>query len=1136
MKSGLKAGVALAAMIAGVAAEGAPVQRAAPVSGRIVATKAGETAVLVPENRARRAEARQDLKAGDVLRTNAGGTLAIVFADQTQIRLGRNAVLVVKQVTRGSPSSLQLQRGSMWARSPRGRSNLSVETPSATAAIRGTEWSLTADDDSSSLSVFSGEVEFMNPQGSLSVTGGQAARALIGQAPTRVVLVNPSGREQMLYFVTLEDGLNLFGAVTPALSDAHQAALAGRWDEAEELYASIAARSDGRAKAIADHGRHIAAMQLGRAGTPPALDPAEPASYVGGAFLATYVGDLDGALGIIDEGLSRHPGEAGLYELKARVALLRGDGAMASAAVAEALARDPEDAAALALRAEIKADYLGQPYSALDDAEQAVRIDPTRGESFETLSAIRLERNADREAARALRQAIEREPRKAALRAHHAAALLLQNRVEAAKREIDLALEIDPSLSIARTVLAQYYVQTGQPDKALEEVLAASADNPSYSRALIKLAEVYYRQGDRAAAEQQLDAADRLDPNSPLVPLARAAIALHSYAAADAIRAAREALRRFQARGGVYSNLSENRTTGSYVSQSFRFLDLEGWGRYYGDRVFDAFTPSSYFDQALNQTASPFVTQADPFDVADSGRSFDSQNAEDLEQISSYLQGLTLDPLSISGSEVDLQFTNEKFIEAKIGGSGLIASDFARLTQNASVYGLTHAPLPLAFSVNVERADFDNRLIDFAALKEERVEIYAGAEITPYDRVVAFVGGESSFKDFRGFDPAEGIRATEKEDIRLNFGFYTHEFGARDELTIGGGFGSLDTINNFETDEPQARGRTEQLADIETLMASYARSFGRLDLEAGIETIEYDTINRETLFGDPDQVVEIPVTLTQRRIYVDGRFAPRGPFIVQAQLAGVRDGIGIPGFGGVHQNNWDYRFGIAYEPAKGHWLRAAATRRSSSAVPLTLAPTTSIGLKENIAPSQFGGQFDTYIARWDAEWSARLFTAAEYQHQNFENLSYDSPDQAAAIEVGRARVDRASFAVNYWAGGNIGINASYAYAESEQRDPPLRGLPIFYLPTHVARAGVAWTSEERIAARLSGVYVAGSTDALARDVPDYFIADAEIAWEPFGKRTAVKLVLSNIFDAEAANTVGIPGRPRTLFASLNLRF
>ena len=133
-------------------------------------------------------------------------------------------------------------------------------------------------------------------------------------------------------------------------------------------------------------------------------------------------------------------------------------------------------------------------------------------------------------------------------------------------------------------------------------------------------------------------------------------------------------------------------------------------------------------------------------------------------------------------------------------------------------------------------------------------------------------------------------------------------------------------------------------------------------------------------------------------------------------------------------------------------------------------------------------------------------------------------------------MDRASFAVNYWAGGNIGINASYAYAESEQRDPPLRGLPIFYLPTHVARAGVAWTSEERIAARLSGVYVAGSTDALARDVPDYFIADAEIAWEPFDKRAAVKLVLSNIFDAEAANTVGIPGRPRTLFASLNLRF
>ena len=38
-------------------------------------------------------ELRQDLVGGDTLRTNAIGNLAILFADQTQIRVGRNSTL-----------------------------------------------------------------------------------------------------------------------------------------------------------------------------------------------------------------------------------------------------------------------------------------------------------------------------------------------------------------------------------------------------------------------------------------------------------------------------------------------------------------------------------------------------------------------------------------------------------------------------------------------------------------------------------------------------------------------------------------------------------------------------------------------------------------------------------------------------------------------------------------------------------------------------------------------------------------------------------------------------------------------------------------------------------------------------------
>ena len=116
--------------------------------------------------------------------------------------------------------------------------------------------------------------------------------------------------------------------------------------------------------------------------------------------------------------------------------------------------------------------------------------------------------------------------------------------------------------------------------------------------------------GDGSGARQQLDAADRLDAESPLTPVARTAIAIQDYRADEAIRGAREALARFQARGGIYSSLSENRFTGSYAAQAFRFAGLDEWARFYGDRVFDSYTASSYFDQALARTPDPSVPSA----------------------------------------------------------------------------------------------------------------------------------------------------------------------------------------------------------------------------------------------------------------------------------------------------------------------------------------------------------------------------------------------------------------------------------------------------------------------------------------------------------------------------------------------
>jgi hypothetical protein len=202
----LAATSALALLLAEAQAQ-SPLPRPVPAAGSIVATKGGEEMRFVREELWRGVELKQDVVGGDILRTNAIGNLAILFADQTQIRVGRNSTLTVSDVAGGSGTTqLNLNAGSIWARAARGGTGVDVKTPAAVAAIRGTDWSLSVDGaGKTSLIVLEGTVELKNPQGAVMVRQGEGAVAAIGQAPTKFVLVSPKDREQMLFYMSLRE-------------------------------------------------------------------------------------------------------------------------------------------------------------------------------------------------------------------------------------------------------------------------------------------------------------------------------------------------------------------------------------------------------------------------------------------------------------------------------------------------------------------------------------------------------------------------------------------------------------------------------------------------------------------------------------------------------------------------------------------------------------------------------------------------------------------------------------------------------------------------------------------------------------------------------------------------------------------
>lgn len=1149
----LLGGGAAAALLAAIPLSAQPVPRTAPIAGRVGAAQGGEQVTLVSERQWRRVIASQDLKAGDVLRTNANGTLAIVFADRTQIRLGRNAVLVVKTVAASSPSRLELQRGRLWGRSPRARSDLTVETPSATAAIRGTEWAIEASAESTALAVYEGAIDFFNPQGSLSVSGGEAASARLGQAPTRTVLADPVGRTQMLFFLRPRDGIE----ITRGRSDALQA--------------------------------YVAALEAGETPPEPPLDPADPASHAAAGFLAAYRGDLAEALRIAEAGLALHPRALGLYELKARTALLTGDAASARSAAEAALAIDPEDAAALAISAELAARFDGQPFVARALAERSVAAAPERIGSLETLADILAERGAEREALAVVDRALTIDPANAAMHARRAALLLRQDRFPGAEAALDKAEALDASLAVVRAGRADYLVRSGRIAAAEEDARAASADNPAYARALVQLAEIAARSGSIAEAEQQLDAADRLDPEEPTTALARTAIALNRFSADAAIAGAGEALRRFEARGGVYTNLSENRAAGSLVSQAFRFLELEGWGRYYADRVFDSFTPSSYFDQALNQTPGPFV-------IRDAEGRFDPLSSADLDRTSSFLQGLSLDPLGVANSERRIQFSNERFIEPRLRLRGLDERQLSNQALAASLDGLVTGALPFAFGIEAEAAfprDLRPR-IDAGPggrggrNETRRFEGFFGLAPSGVDNVV--VNARWRRDDVPAFGPLPGGRIVQVDDLSSRegfvFGLWSHELAARHRITLAGGLLGRDSrilVRNIDP-QPLPPGFPEppfpdliNLIEEQVRFASvtYASSLDRqdrLDLRAGVEFA--DVSQRSTLgsveFDAPRNrgpaQAEVPSDLYELRGHVDLRFAGVPDLILQgqAEIVYLRDRLANAAvtLTGIDDTRLNGRLGAAWEPVSGQWLRGAILHDSGQLFPFSLKPVNVIGLKGNAAPLGLASRSTSAIARWDAQWGRALFTSLEYQHQRFQFLSYQTPDVRVDIAGGPVSLDRLAVEANWLPGHNLGIRLAYAFTRSRvlnffqtgqnaffvpgagcgigPADPCQfqRGDPVPYVPRHNAVASLTWSvpAPVRLRANLSVTHLAGQSSDVRTPLADYTIADARVEWEPLDRRVAIRAGLLNLLNERYETVRGFPAPRRTVTAEIVLRF
>jgi ferric-dicitrate binding protein FerR (iron transport regulator) len=114
----------------------------------------------------------------------------VALLDQSVLRLNVNTTLTFKAVKEERTSVVDLLKGAahFFSRGPR---SLEVQTPIATAGIRGTEFLVRVEADQTFLPIFEGTVVAANPAGSLALTSGQSAVAEAGQAPVLRIVARP---------------------------------------------------------------------------------------------------------------------------------------------------------------------------------------------------------------------------------------------------------------------------------------------------------------------------------------------------------------------------------------------------------------------------------------------------------------------------------------------------------------------------------------------------------------------------------------------------------------------------------------------------------------------------------------------------------------------------------------------------------------------------------------------------------------------------------------------------------------------------------------------------------------------------------------------------------------------------------
>jgi tetratricopeptide (TPR) repeat protein len=1049
----------------------------------------------------RPAGVKQPLFPTNFVRTLDLSRMAILFVDRTQVQLSQNSVLQIKEVATaaGGRTVLNLNKGKSWTQSKTTPAGLIMETPSALAAIRGTDWEMAVDDDGrATLSVFSGEVEFFNDQGTVRVGASEQARAEKGKAPVKLALQVSRERIQWVSSFSIDPSRH----PRETLAEAYE--------------------------------------RLRRAATRSAADELLLAD------IEIYRGEVPAARRLLKEAGARFPGDERFDVALARTAALEDDAAAARVHASQALAKRPDSVDALIVLGDIERrdGHAREAMAAYGRAAAVAAKDP-RG--WHGLGVVESERENVRRARSHLETALSLDRESADSLGELGTLEGVAGNHARGREALERALALHPDNYVALTGLGALELRAGHIDAALDALLRATLIEPRYARAHLYLAAAYYQQEREAAAMEELRRAAELDPKDPLPHLLAGIIHLDRLEPGAAVEEARQALERMPFLKSV-NQIADNQRGIANVGAPLAFMGLEAWARSAAHDSYLPFWGASHlfladrYPGAFDRRAElmqGFITN--PLVFGASNR-FQSLLPEPGHHATATVRYNTTDDVRVFEPVVAFNGYDAQripfayFVEAidthidprnadlKLHGPTYTVALGAKPTHELGFFAyLNHLSLDAdlgrrnvtgqfdAVSASASRADVGMRYAP-SSISSVWLKAGAGRQSGTSDEVTTVLLPQQSLLSTLQFQTR-----TRTRDVSLR-----HTTLASDalEITWGAEVATQRSPRRLERDVslhfvdfPVAKEALEQTDKdrSQTVYGLVRVGPPKLQLEAGVAASRY-RIDRD-------------ITLLQTRgaIHVDES---------------------------LQRRKTDPLVGVVWRPNSAMRLRAACRRWLRPIGLDTLAPVAVAGMPLDDQLVFAGGTLEQCRAQAEWTWTDRTFLSAHVERSRVHNLvspldgvlntgadvtnldrlrnrAQTPPPKPDLLEdtpiYGEGTARRTHVALEQRVGRNLGLRWHYIYTDSENTAPALAGLRIPYLARHQANIGMTWAPGWRSYLTVVGVYRTRRFADEANTVllPSGWDAQVTLFKESYDKRWAVEIFGANLLKKEASDVFGV---------------